>query len=131
MFRRRGMPNAHVGVARGPTGATLDEDVQLGTPPAAVGPSDVPLGYSDLFVGPEPVTAQDFVFAWQRAVDPELGSPYAWYMELTLIVALCVTREGHQKSQGCWHCRCSLLPIGTYGLSRAAFFYDFSNLEVA
>ncbi len=34
----------------------------------------------------EPVTAQDFVFAWQRAVDPELGSPYAWYMELTSVV---------------------------------------------
>ncbi|MEO1796756.1 MAG: peptide ABC transporter substrate-binding protein [Pseudomonadota bacterium] len=32
-----------------------------------------------------PVTAQDFVFAWQRAVDPELASPYAWYMEITAI----------------------------------------------
>ncbi|MEM8591682.1 MAG: peptide ABC transporter substrate-binding protein [Pseudomonadota bacterium] len=31
------------------------------------------------------VTAQDFVFAWQRAVDPELASPYAWYMEITSI----------------------------------------------
>ena len=29
-----------------------------------------------------PVTAGDFVYAWQRAVDPELASPYAWYMEL-------------------------------------------------
>ncbi|PSL28392.1 oligopeptide transport system substrate-binding protein [Planomicrobium soli] len=27
-----------------------------------------------------PVTAQDFVFAWQRAVDPETGSPYGPYM---------------------------------------------------
>jgi len=34
----------------------------------------------------DPVTAQDFVFAWQRAVDPELASPYAWYMEITSIV---------------------------------------------
>lgn len=33
----------------------------------------------------DPVTAQDFVFAWQRAVDPELASPYAWYMEITAI----------------------------------------------
>ncbi len=33
----------------------------------------------------EPVTAGDFVFAWQRAVDPELASPYAWYMELMSI----------------------------------------------
>ena len=32
-----------------------------------------------------PVTAQDFVYAWQRAVDPELASPYAWYMELMSI----------------------------------------------
>ncbi|MEM9709601.1 MAG: peptide ABC transporter substrate-binding protein [Pseudomonadota bacterium] len=32
-----------------------------------------------------PVTAGDFVYAWQRAVDPELASPYAWYMEITSI----------------------------------------------
>ncbi|WP_147112958.1 peptide ABC transporter substrate-binding protein [Tateyamaria sp. syn59] len=32
-----------------------------------------------------PVTAGDFVYAWQRAVDPELASPYAWYMELMSI----------------------------------------------
>ena len=29
-----------------------------------------------------PVTAHDFVYAWKRAVDPALASPYAWYMEL-------------------------------------------------
>ncbi len=34
----------------------------------------------------DPVLASDFVFAWRRAVDPELASPYAWYMELTSIV---------------------------------------------
>lgn len=33
----------------------------------------------------QPVTAGDFVYAWQRAVDPELASPYAWYMELMSI----------------------------------------------
>ena len=33
----------------------------------------------------DPVVAGDFVYAWQRAVDPELSSPYAWYMELTSI----------------------------------------------
>jgi oligopeptide transport system substrate-binding protein len=32
-----------------------------------------------------PVTAGDFVYAWKRAVDPELASPYAWYMELMSI----------------------------------------------
>lgn len=34
----------------------------------------------------DPVTAQDFVYAWQRAVNPELASPYGWYLELTEIV---------------------------------------------
>ncbi len=33
----------------------------------------------------DPVTAQDFVFAWRRAVDPALGSPYQWFMELMSI----------------------------------------------
>ncbi|MBP0482210.1 peptide ABC transporter substrate-binding protein [Sagittula salina] len=33
----------------------------------------------------KPVTANDFVYAWKRAVDPELASPYAWYMELMSI----------------------------------------------
>lgn len=28
------------------------------------------------------VTADDFVYAWRRAVDPEVGSGYAWYVEL-------------------------------------------------
>jgi len=34
----------------------------------------------------DPVTAQDFVYGWQRAVDPATASPYAWYLELTSIV---------------------------------------------
>ena len=29
-----------------------------------------------------PVTAADYVYGWQRAVDPELASPYSWYMEI-------------------------------------------------
>ncbi|MDP6969636.1 MAG: ABC transporter substrate-binding protein [Gammaproteobacteria bacterium] len=32
------------------------------------------------------VTAHDFVYAWQRAVDPALASPYSWYMEIPMIV---------------------------------------------
>lgn len=32
-----------------------------------------------------PVTAGDFVYAWQRAASPELASPYAWYIELMSI----------------------------------------------
>ena len=31
----------------------------------------------------DPVTAEDFVYSWQRAVDPATASPYAWYMEYT------------------------------------------------
>lgn len=33
----------------------------------------------------DPVTAHDFVYAWQRSIDPELASPYAWYVELMAI----------------------------------------------
>ncbi|WP_261817017.1 ABC transporter substrate-binding protein [Vibrio gallicus] len=31
----------------------------------------------------DPVTAQDFVYSWQRAVDPATASPYSWYIEMT------------------------------------------------
>ncbi|WP_415679360.1 ABC transporter substrate-binding protein, partial [Vibrio mytili] len=31
----------------------------------------------------DPVTAEDFVYSWQRAVDPATASPYSWYMEMT------------------------------------------------
>ncbi|GAL37374.1 oligopeptide ABC transporter [Vibrio maritimus] len=31
----------------------------------------------------DPVTANDFVYSFQRAVDPATASPYAWYMEYT------------------------------------------------
>lgn len=30
----------------------------------------------------EPVTAGDFVYAWRRVVDPNVGSEYAWYLDL-------------------------------------------------
>ena len=33
----------------------------------------------------DPVTAGDFVYAWRRAADPELASPYSWYMDLMSI----------------------------------------------
>jgi oligopeptide transport system substrate-binding protein len=33
----------------------------------------------------DPVTANDFVYAWRRAVDPKTASPYAWYMEMMAI----------------------------------------------
>ena len=34
----------------------------------------------------ESVTADDFVFAWRRLVDPTTASEYAWYMELMGVV---------------------------------------------
>ena len=33
----------------------------------------------------DPVTAQDFVYAWRRAVDPATASPYSWFVELAAI----------------------------------------------
>lgn len=33
----------------------------------------------------DPVTAEDFVWAWKRAADPATASPYAWYIELSSI----------------------------------------------
>ena len=34
----------------------------------------------------DPVTAGDFVYAWQRLLDPELASPYQWFGEIMNIV---------------------------------------------
>ena len=31
----------------------------------------------------DPVTADDFVYSFQRAVDPNTASPYSWYLEMT------------------------------------------------
>lgn len=33
----------------------------------------------------DPVTAGDFVYAWQRAADPATASPYSWFVELMSI----------------------------------------------
>ncbi len=32
-----------------------------------------------------PVTAHDFVYAWQRLADPEFASPYSWFMEIMYV----------------------------------------------
>ncbi|MCU9847382.1 peptide ABC transporter substrate-binding protein [Defluviimonas sp. WL0024] len=34
----------------------------------------------------DPVTANDFVYAWKRLADPATASEYAWYMELMQVV---------------------------------------------
>ncbi len=50
----------------------------------------------------DPVTAHDFVYAWKRAVDPELASPYAWFMELMSIKngAKIINGEADKESLG-------------------------------
>ncbi len=42
------------------------------------------------------VTAHDFVFAWQRAADPELASPYQWFVELMSIENAAAIIKGEQ-----------------------------------
>ena len=42
----------------------------------------------------DPVTAQDFVYAWQRAASPELASPYSWYLSLMAIENVDAVIEG-------------------------------------
>ncbi|MEL6520758.1 MAG: peptide ABC transporter substrate-binding protein [Pseudomonadota bacterium] len=42
----------------------------------------------------ETVTAGDFVYAWQRLVDPEFASEYAWYMELMGVVNAAAVTKG-------------------------------------
>lgn len=34
----------------------------------------------------DPVTAEDFVYSFQRAVDPTTASPYSWYLDMTTMV---------------------------------------------
>ena len=34
----------------------------------------------------DPVTAHDFVYSFQRAVDPNTASPYAWYLDMTTMI---------------------------------------------
>ncbi|XAW88769.1 ABC transporter substrate-binding protein [Vibrio sp. CDRSL-10 TSBA] len=34
----------------------------------------------------DPVTADDFVYSFKRAVDPATASPYSWYLEMTTMV---------------------------------------------
>ncbi len=47
----------------------------------------------------KPVTANDFVYAWRRAVDPELASPYAWYMSLMAIENVDAILEGEKDKE--------------------------------
>ena len=42
----------------------------------------------------DPVTAQDFVYAWRRLADPKTASEYAWYIELMQV------KNAHDVIQG-------------------------------
>ncbi|MDV6251896.1 peptide ABC transporter substrate-binding protein [Vibrio sp. EA2] len=42
----------------------------------------------------DPVTAEDFVYALRRAVDPKLASPNVWYLEMTRIKNIVDVAEG-------------------------------------
>ncbi len=43
----------------------------------------------------DPLTANDFVFAWRRAADPATASPYSWYIDLMKVAnaSAVVSRE--------------------------------------
>ncbi|GAA0488198.1 peptide ABC transporter substrate-binding protein [Salinibacillus aidingensis] len=47
----------------------------------------------------DPVTAHDFVYAWQRAVDPETGSEYGPYMMSGVIKNATAISEGDMKPE--------------------------------
>ncbi|MGB7261903.1 MAG: peptide ABC transporter substrate-binding protein, partial [Albidovulum sp.] len=83
------------GIARSLFEGLMNED-QVGTliPGAATGYelSDDKLTYTfhlrdnAKWSNGDPVTADDFVYAWKRLADPATASEYAWYIELMQIV---------------------------------------------
>ncbi len=46
----------------------------------------------------DPVTADDFVFGFQRAVDPKTASPYAWYLQIPGIVNVDAIVDGKKPA---------------------------------
>ncbi|NRA17277.1 MAG: peptide ABC transporter substrate-binding protein [Oceanospirillaceae bacterium] len=42
----------------------------------------------------DPVTAHDFVYAWQRAVDPKTAASYQWYMKMMNVVNINAVADG-------------------------------------
>jgi oligopeptide transport system substrate-binding protein len=46
-----------------------------------------------------PVVAQDFVYAWRRIADPATQSPYAWFIELTLLENMGAVRAGEKPPE--------------------------------
>ncbi|CAI0781800.1 Periplasmic oligopeptide-binding protein precursor [Serratia quinivorans] len=46
-----------------------------------------------------PVTAQDFVYSWQRLADPKIGSPYASYLQYAKVENIDAILTGKQSPQ--------------------------------
>ena len=44
----------------------------------------------------QPITANDFVYSWQRLVDPNVGSPYSWFLD-TICVENAAAVEAGEK----------------------------------
>lgn len=47
----------------------------------------------------DPVTAHDFVYSYQRAVDPKTASPYGWYLEMTTMANAAAIIKGEKKPE--------------------------------
>jgi oligopeptide transport system substrate-binding protein len=47
----------------------------------------------------EPIKAQDFVYSWQRLVDPDVGSPYSWYLDTIGIKNASKVEAGEAKPE--------------------------------
>lgn len=47
----------------------------------------------------DPLTANDFVFAWRRVVDPATASEYAWFMELMNVANAAEIVKGEKQPE--------------------------------
>ncbi|GAA3708902.1 ABC transporter substrate-binding protein [Oceanisphaera sediminis] len=46
----------------------------------------------------EPVTAEDFVYGFRRAIAPQTASPYSWYLEIPTIINASAILKGEQEA---------------------------------
>lgn len=63
-----------------------------------------------------PVTAQDFVYSWQRLVDPKTLSPFAWFASLTANFAFYPVQKANVESGKDWTKPGKLIGNGAYVL---------------
>ena len=45
----------------------------------------------------QPITAQDFVYSWQRLADPNVGSPYAWFLDTIAVKNAAAVNAGEME----------------------------------